>query len=1022
MKIKPTAPGRRIKAPLFTIVGGVVLINPAYAQNAPSAELEEVLVTGMRVSLQKSMEIKRDSTGVVDAINAEDIGKFPNTNVAESLQRIPGVAIDRQNGEGAQVTVRGFGPEYNLVTLNGRTVPTAEVNVWGNRDNFAGAQGRSFDFSNIASEGVSSLEVFKTGQAILPSGGIGATINVNTLRPFDAPGTQAVFGAKAIIDSSVEEGDEVTPEISGLFNWTNDDRTLGFGVFGAYAQRDSSAAIGQTNDWVVRRADDFFADTSIVRAGGNPDNYQNAPAAGELFAIPQDSRYDASDLSRERINGQVVVQFRPTDSMTLTADYSYFANENEELRYEQTNWFATPFDQLVFDGNETVSQALFMQENNNGTKDMGFEQTNRAQKDDLGSFGINFEWEVTDSGTLRLDAHTDSAESTPNNPLGHSATFVTIGTPIIQQHSVNWDTSDGFPQQSYTFNDAVMGNGNGVIDVGDLGTQVARSSAQTQEMDLDEFDLRWTSDYENSRLDVGVNYRTSEVYVKARTTQQDLGSWGISNPRDVELFAPGVVEAFCLSCRFDDFAVGQADVAFKGDAAELYRILTPIYEARGNAVSVNTTEDWVEEDIMALYAQFQMESEFMGRDVRITGGLRYEETDVSSKAVLAAPTDVLWTADNDFLIRFGSETHELNDDGDYSHVLPNLDIRVEVTDEVVTRMSYSQTVGRAQYADLFASTTAGAPNRPTVLGGQTGGETGNPALLPLESENFDISVEWYYGEDSYVSVGWYDKTVQNFVGTGVFTQPLFGLLDPTAGVAGSRSGNALGVIDSLGVDRSEAHLFTMVALIDELGTTEAAQAEFESHLVNGVLPQSYVDAILGAHDVVGDANDPEMQFRVSQPINDQEANIWGWEFAAQHFFGDSGFGLAGSYTIVNGDIEADPGQDPNENQFALVGLSDTANVTAMYENYGFSARLSYNWRDDFLNGTNQGGSRSGQFTEEFGQVDMTVSYDFNESLQVTVEGINLTGEDHRQYRRLDGMTVWAYELAPRYAIGARYKF
>ena len=188
MKIKPTAPGRRIKAPLFTIVGGVVLINPAYAQNTPAAGLEEVIVTGMRVSLQKSMEIKRDSTGVVDAINAEDIGKFPNTNVAESLQRIPGVAIDRQNGEGAQVTVRGFGPEYNLVTLNGRTVPTAEVNVWGNRDNFAGGQGRSFDFSNIASEGVSSLEVFKTGQAILPSGGIGATINVNTLRPFDAPG------------------------------------------------------------------------------------------------------------------------------------------------------------------------------------------------------------------------------------------------------------------------------------------------------------------------------------------------------------------------------------------------------------------------------------------------------------------------------------------------------------------------------------------------------------------------------------------------------------------------------------------------------------------------------------------------------------------------------------------------------------------------------------------------------------------------------------------------------------------
>ena len=844
MKIKPTATGRRVKAPLFTIVSGVVLINPAYAQT-PAVGLDEVIVTGMRVSLRQSMEVKRDSVGVVDAINAEDIGRFPSTNIAESLQRIPGVAIDRQNGEGAQVTVRGFGPGYNLVTLNGRTVPTAEVNVWGNRDNFAGGQGRSFDFSNIASEGVSSLEVFKTGQAILPSGGIGATINVNTLRPFDAP-NQAVFGAKAIYDTSVEAGDEITPEVSGLFNWVNDNQTLGFGVFGAYAKRDASAAIGQTNDWVVRRANDFFADTSIVRAGADPANFVNAPADGQLFAIPQDSRYDASDLSRERINGQLVVQFRPTDSMTLTADYTYFKNENEEMRYEQTNWFATPFDQLVFDGNESVSQALFMQENNNGTKDMGFEQTNRAQQDEFGSFGVNFEWQVTDSGKLRFDAHTDKAESAPNNPLGHSATFVTIGTPIIQQHSVNWDNSDGFPQQSYTFNDALRGNGNGVIDVGDLGTQVARSSTQFQEMDVDEFDLRWTTDYENGRLDVGANYRKGDVFVFCRTTQQDLGSWGIANPQDVELYAPGVVEAFCMSCRFDDYPVGQADVAFAGDAAQLYSILTPIYEGLGNAVSVNSTQDWVEEEITSLYAQFTVENEFMGRDVRITGGLRYEDTNVTSTALQSVPTNILWTADNDFLIQFGNQLEPVDGKGDYSHVLPNLDIRVGVTDDVVARVSYSQTIGRAQYGDLFASTQALAPNRPTVLGGQTGGNSRNPGLLPLESENFDVSLEWYYGADSYVSVGFFDKTVQNFVGTGVFTRPLFGLLDPTAGVPGSRSGNALGVIDSLGVDRSEAHLFTLVALIDELGSVAAAQAEFEANLVNGVLPQAYVDAILAA--------------------------------------------------------------------------------------------------------------------------------------------------------------------------------
>ena len=132
MKFNPKAFPITSRA-LFTIVGGAVLINPVFAQEQASEELEEVVVTGLRGSLKASMEIKRDSIGVVDAITAEDIGKFPDTNLAESLQRISGVSIDRQNGEGSQVTVRGFGPAYNLVTLNGRTVPTAEVNLYGSQ-------------------------------------------------------------------------------------------------------------------------------------------------------------------------------------------------------------------------------------------------------------------------------------------------------------------------------------------------------------------------------------------------------------------------------------------------------------------------------------------------------------------------------------------------------------------------------------------------------------------------------------------------------------------------------------------------------------------------------------------------------------------------------------------------------------------------------------------------------------------------------------------------------------------------
>ncbi len=1030
MKFNPKALPITSRA-LFTIVGGAVLINPVFAQEQSSDELEEVIVTGLRGSLIQSMEVKRDGIGVVDAITAEDIGKFPASNVAESLQRIPGVSIDRQNGEGAQVTVRGFGPGFNLVTLNGRTVPTAEVNLSGNRDNFAGGQGRSFDFSNIAAEAVAGLEVFKTGQALIPSGGIGATINVKTRRPLDTPGFQASVSAKGLMDVSNEEGSDITPELSGLFSWTNDAESFGVGLFAGYSQRDSGSAIGQTNDWVVRTANNFLGTTSIVRAGGNPANYVNPPADGELFAIPQDSRYDVSDLSRERINGQAIFQFRPMDSMTLTLDYTYFNTESEELRYEQTNWFATPFDQLVFDGEGPVSQALVMQENNDGQKDMGFEQTYRAQQDEFDSLGFNAEWAVTDTGTLRLDYHTDTATSTPNNPLGHSATFVAIAAPIISQHSLSWDNSDGFPVQSYAFSDAIKGNADGVINVGDLGTQVSRSSSQWQEMDVDEADLRFTLKSDNSSLSFGSNLRQTEVYVRGRTTQQDMGSWGISNPRDVEVFAPGVMESFCMACRFDDYGVGQANIAFRGDATELYSILTPIYSAApfNRPVSVNDNENWVEEDILSFYAQFGVATEFLGRPVQINGGLRFEETDVTSTALQSVPTGILWTADNDFLIQFSGLT-DVSGDGSYKHLLPNIDFKMDVTDKLVARMSYSETVGRVPYDNLFASVTAGAPNNPTVLGGQTGGDRRDPGLLPLESENFDVSVEYYYKDDSYVSLGFFDKTVKNFLGTAVFNQPLYGLLDPTSGAPGTRSANALVEIDDLDIDRSPAHLFTMVALIDANGgDIAAARAQFEANLApnptTGViqLPQTYVDLILGQRDVVGIPGvDPLMQFRVNTPINDREGNVSGWEFAAQHFFGGSGFGLAASYTVVNGDVEADIGQDPNENQFALVGLSDTANFTAMYEKHGVTARVSYNWRDAFLNATNQGGSRSPQFTEEFGQIDLSVSYDVTDNFQGFFEAINLTGEDHREYRRKEGMTVWAYELSPRYTLGARYKF
>ena len=148
---------------------------PAFAQD--EGVIEEIIVTGgIRGSLKASMDIKRDSQGVVDAISAEDMGKFPDQNLAESLQRITGVSISRSRGEGSQVTVRGFGPDYNLVTFNGRQMPTHSDTS------------RSFDFGDLASEGIAGVQVYKTGRADIPTGGIGSSINISTTKPLDDPG------------------------------------------------------------------------------------------------------------------------------------------------------------------------------------------------------------------------------------------------------------------------------------------------------------------------------------------------------------------------------------------------------------------------------------------------------------------------------------------------------------------------------------------------------------------------------------------------------------------------------------------------------------------------------------------------------------------------------------------------------------------------------------------------------------------------------------------------------------------
>lgn len=1014
------------------------VIMPSIAQESPANDGTEVIsVTGIRGSLLKAMDLKRDSEGVVDAISSEDIGKFPSTNLAESLQRIPGVSIDRVNGEGSQITVRGFGADFNQVTLNGRTMPTANVPIVGagSSGSASGASGRAFDFSNLSSDGVQILEVFKTGRADISSGGIGATVNVVTRRPLGTSGMQASISAKAIHDTSVDRGSSVTPEIGATFSWANEDNTFGIGFFGGMSNRDSAAAGATSSSWNVIPYSEFLGltteNTIITNAPTDLDQY---------VTLPRDSRYQFSEFERERANGQLVLQFAPSEQLTLTADYTFAVNKGKEEKVEFYNWFNRPFTEVVFD-ESPVPTTIYLKEQaiNKGG---GMPQVMRATKDELNSVGFNAQYHVNDTLTLTFDGHSSKAEVTPDAPMGY--TEINVG---LDHKYGNSPTDSVFQSVDYSGSIPVRTvetlSGETIIRPEIVASQVAsgmRKVTQTNEIDQYDFRADWELD-DGANLTVGANYRAQKNIADRTDYQQILGNWGSEYPGDVEDLAPGALETFCLSCKFNDHTIGGGTTsvggatnnqvyAVRGNAADIFAALSPAYEAGYSGASsrplrvTGSAYDVIEEDVTSIFAQLTNVFEIGGFDAYLNVGLRYEQTDVTATTESSATSAIIWQGDNDFAKSAAASGSGFSSNSSYSHLLPNIDLAIDLTEEVKVRTSYSKTIARATYNNLYASDNANTPSGPTALGNVVTGSKGNPGLQPLESDNYDVSLEWYFDETSYVSAGLFSKRVRNFVGRETVTGNLFGLRDVTSGAPGTRSGMALDILDNLGVAADEINLFAASVYVDQLGSMSEAMAMFVANQdVNGNIEDAEYDRLEGSFEIVPNSDDPLFNFALNQPINNQSAEINGLELQAQHFFGESGFGVVGSYTVVNGDVGYDVSGAPNVSQFALQGLSDTANFTLIYEKDGWSSRLAYNWRDEFLASANDGsGFNNPIFVEAYGQIDYNLSYSFSENLAVSFDAINLNEEGSRSFSRSKTDLNFLRENAARYYLGVRYKF
>ena len=1018
----------------LSLILGVTSL-PAFSAEEASVEesVEIITVTGMRSSIKESTRLKRDASGVVDAISAEDIGKFPDTNLAESLQRITGVSIDRTNGEGSRVTVRGFGPQYNMVTLNGRSMPASAIGT-------GGGDTRAFDFQNLASDAVSSVEVFKTGRADIATGGIGASININTAKPLDNPGFQATVGAKAMMDTSVRDGvrdygDQVTPEFSGLFSWTDDNEIFGASVSASFSERHSSSTGAGLNGWTRRNYVDVegLGPREVDAASDDRGDYPASvitgrPVEGEAYFLPTNLAYKIKDTLRERTNAQLTLQFRPIETLTATLDYTYSELDSQGYATELSGWYDSDLGVAnMTDGLNPTSGHYVEYRNANSPRDVATKQMHENYNTENNSIGLNLEWEANDNLTFRFDAHNSESKTDPTEAYGHNL-VVGIGSNTHKKIGAEYTTS-GLPNMITEFDDCddristeAGGqnsgmNCNGVLDIQDLGSTMMQTNYDNQANEISEFHLSGSYEFEESSIDFGIESRElKNTTVQSNTGNQTMGGWSAANAGEFE--GLGFLDKINLNDSLDDYKVrdttgtvggneSQTLVAFRGDAKQIglwadEKYGDQISMIRNPNEAVNRS---ITEDVISAYVQYNADFELADMPVQITVGLRYEETKSTSSAFSAVPSEVQWDSDNDMQVIQGdfAGAQAYGSSNTYDHLLPNFDFSIDPIENVKARFSYSKTIARPSYNSLSAQATAnGGPGIPTILDSQAYGDASqnNPNLVPLESDNIDLSVEWYFDDTSYVSAGYYSKDVKNFIGSSPLISDFFGLRDVTNG---PRAIQALADLESQGIKVDATSLFAMVAA-NEVGLpiTDRSQEQWALD-----------------YDLHANSDDPLMEFRYDAPVNTESAKIDGWEFALQHFVGDTGFGFQANYTIVNGDIGFDLASDGA--QFALEGLSDTANLVLMYEKYDFSARIAYNWRDKFLASANRGAGEP-LFTEEYSQIDISASYAITEAFSVSFAGINITGEDIRQSGRNENQFIFGEEGDARYEIGARYNF
>ncbi|NIB44199.1 TonB-dependent receptor [Pseudomaricurvus alkylphenolicus] len=695
--------------------------------------LEEVTVTGILGSLKRAMDVKRDAVGVVDAIASEDIGKFPDQNVAESLQRIPGVSIDRSGGEGQYVTVRGLGPQFNSVLVNGRQIATEN-------------QGREFSFDTLAAELIAGADIYKSPTAAMQEGGIGATINVKTARPLDLDEFTASGSLKGVHDDLTGE---TSPSYSGLVSNTFADGTMGVLLSVSHSERNA-----QNN----------LVETRYYRPGQSITT-QNGETYNGVY-IPQNFDVMVDEQDRSRTNANAVFQFAPNENMVITADAMYSAFEVESDTHALGHWFT---DSNIIDAELGANDTLvFLDSAATGATDFIRRTYNRDTE--TKGFGLNLDWQINDNLNAKIDLSTSTAEDNS----GGNIPFTVIG----YNNAYQWDGRAG-DAGSIT----IAGGQDALLNASAGRAHYNERNGWDREDEITELkaDFEWTPDSQTlTSVKYGFYYqdRTKDNQRKFASDCSFYCGYGTDVPDELlrvynaENFFGGLPSqwlTYDIEAYFDYLATGgvaslqqQADEAGQDvDIAALYAAL--------NMDNPNTAADKfsVEEEIVSVYLDLTLEGEIVDLPWQLNLGVRYSQTDSTLGGFTTELSDLqpIPNDPSDLNEVYNSDGTDVNANNEYTNILPSANLRLDLNDDMLVRLGFSKTLTRPTMDDLVPATTI-TVSRPDTL--QAVG--GNPDLKPFLSTNLDLSFEWYYDAGSYFSAAVFTKDVEDFITGQVATE------------------------------------------------------------------------------------------------------------------------------------------------------------------------------------------------------------------------------------------------------------